>query len=84
MCSTLIARALPGAELTCRFEVTDGDIRLLATAPSVRGEPVDQRSFGWRVLKTLADDVMTTVAPDGTGYLVDIAINKARGTAYRT
>jgi serine/threonine-protein kinase RsbW len=82
MCSTLIARAMADAVLTCRFEVTDGDIQLLAAAPSGRGEPVDERSFGWQVLTTLADTVATRITPDGTGYLVDIEISKTRGTAY--
>jgi hypothetical protein len=68
--------------LTCRFEVTDGDIELVASALSGRGEPVDERSFGWRVLITLADTVATTITPDGNAYLVDIQITKTRGTAY--
>lgn len=81
-CSTLILRARRDARLDCRFEVASGVLRLLATAPTDGDQPLDQRSFGWRVLATLTDSVHTWITPDGPGtHRVHIEMTKARGTA---
>lgn len=82
MCSTLIVRALPATKLTCRFRVSDGAVVLLVTAPSDSDRPIDQRSFGWRVLTTLTDEVTTWISPEGAvDHLVHIEMSKSRRTA---
>jgi serine/threonine-protein kinase RsbW len=81
-CSTLILRARPGDKLRCRFQVAGGVLSLLATAATDGDQPLDQRSFGWRVLATLTDDVHTWITSDASeGHRVHIEMTKARGTA---
>lgn len=66
MCSTLIVRARPGSVLSCKFQVSEGVIRLLAAVDSDSDQPIDQHSFGWRVLRTLTDSVTTWLSEEGT------------------
>lgn len=83
MCSTLIVRAVPGTVLSCRFQVSDGVITLLGSVLSATDQPVDQQSFGWRVLRTLTDTVDTWLAQDdtgdGEGFRIHIELTKAGG-----
>lgn len=67
LCATVITRARPGATLTCRFRPEGSQISVTAWAPATSELPIDQGSFGWMVLSTLAESVSARVGTvDGT------------------
>lgn len=60
-CAMLMPAAAPGAELTCRFEITGGVLTVRVSVPT-RGpaQLPPAQSFAWRVLTTLAAEVTST------------------------
>jgi serine/threonine-protein kinase RsbW len=81
MCSSLVGRCPSAGSLTCRLEVGERSITLLATAPSDTDRSVDRNSLGWRVLCALTDSAFTWTTPDdGANYHVHIRANRARDT----
>lgn len=64
-CAMLIPVAVPGAELTCRFEIAKGVLTVRVSVPT--GGPAQlppAQSFAWRVLTTLAAEVNSTTGDD--------------------
>jgi serine/threonine-protein kinase RsbW len=81
MCSSLVGRCPGAGSLTCRMEVGDRSITLLATAQSDSDRSVDRNSLGWRVLSALTDSAFTWTTPDGgANYQVHIRANRAKDT----
>jgi len=59
--ATVVTRARAGSAVSCRF-VAEGDaVTVSASATAAGDEPLDQTSFGWMVLTTLAESVTGTV-----------------------
>lgn len=56
-CSALVGLAAPGAWLRCSMEVTDDRLTVVASVPVAVPAVISRKSFGWRVLSTLADHV---------------------------
>ena len=78
-CSTLITRAIPGSTMRCRFTISADELRFVGTVRSDAGSAPSTRSFGWRVLTTLTDEVAAHVSADGQrGHRVDIELAKRR------
>ncbi|SDC24828.1 ATP-binding protein [Actinokineospora iranica] len=78
VCSQLITLAAPGALLDCRFHLDADGIRFRASTRSRDGRPPATDSFGWHVLRTLADEVDAGVG-EGVRPPVHIVIRKVRG-----
>ncbi|MET4048955.1 anti-sigma factor [Rhodococcus sp. 1163] len=74
VCSELIAGALPGAELTCAFTVSDVGIRISSSSVLVADQVPKSDSFGWHVLQTLTDSIAMSEqsTQDGTSVSVDV------------
>lgn len=77
-CSSLIARAMPEARLDCHFHAFEGRVQVRIRVPTNDPEPVDQHTFGWRVLNTLTDSVGCWVAPSDSGFLTYVELTKLR------
>lgn len=78
ICSTLVPRAAVGEQLSCRFTASEGRISVLASVVSDSAAPVDQETFGWRVLSTLTDEARSSVTPlDGGGFQVAIEVSQS-------
>ncbi len=53
-CAMLLVVATPGAELECRFAVTDDALSVEVTVPTARGAKLPaESSFAWKVLTAL-------------------------------
>jgi serine/threonine-protein kinase RsbW len=53
-CAMLLVVATPGAELECRFAVTDDALLVEVTVPTARGARLPaESSFAWKVLTAL-------------------------------
>jgi serine/threonine-protein kinase RsbW len=63
MCSALVLRARDGEFLTCQFEAAPRSVGVLASVASDNGRPIDQDTFGWRVLGALTDQLTTWITP---------------------
>jgi serine/threonine-protein kinase RsbW len=65
VCATLVELAAPGDALRCVFAVDPDRIQVAVTAPAHRPDTVfDTAGFGWRVLQTLVDEVVTQSGAD--------------------
>jgi serine/threonine-protein kinase RsbW len=56
-CAMLLSGRLPEAELTCRFELADGEIQVAVTVPTRDGRLPARDTFAWTVLTALAGEV---------------------------
>jgi serine/threonine-protein kinase RsbW len=58
-CAMLLALAIPEAELTCRFTVTEQALMVETSVPTIapHGRLPAGESFSWQVLSALADEV---------------------------
>ncbi len=65
LCSMAMKRARPNSEMCVRFETGDGAVSVLAEVPVSEPATVDEDSFGWMVLQTLADSVAWTAHSGG-------------------
>ncbi len=64
-CAMLLAVTLPGAELSCRFEIAKGVLRVRVSVPTAGVAPLPPaQSFAWRVLTTLAAEVTATTVDE--------------------
>ncbi|OZM73263.1 ATP-binding protein [Amycolatopsis antarctica] len=80
--STLIARAMPGTTLVCRFAADEDTLRFTGEARSADEQPPSTGSFGWRVLTTLADTARTWVElGDAEGHHMHIELSKRKKAA---
>jgi serine/threonine-protein kinase RsbW len=65
VCATMVGLAAPGGALRCVFAVDPDRIQVAVTAPAHRPDTVfDTGGFGWRVLQTLVDEVVTQSGAD--------------------
>lgn len=60
--SQLIADAPDGAVVSCAFETTGLNLRIVVSAPSASGRTPARDTFGWTVLSALVDDVGAEVS----------------------
>ncbi|MFC3962942.1 ATP-binding protein [Nocardia jiangsuensis] len=84
VCSNLIEVAAPDSYLNCRFVVGEADLLVHVSGLAATEGLPDQRSFGWHVLRTLADSVEAHQAPyDATaaGYPTWVEFRRARAEA---
>lgn len=78
VCSALIRIAAPESVLSCRFRVEPGQITVTGRACTVDGAMPNEDSFGWWVLRSLADDVTVTKVDteNGEPASVDVELLK--------
>ncbi|MGW5451333.1 anti-sigma factor [Nocardia sp. NPDC003979] len=84
VCSTLIAIAAPGSQLTCEFVVGDTELVVRVEGVAATEGLPDQRSFGWHVLRTLSDEVNADQQGFDaalSGYPTSVRIRRVRGKA---
>ena len=60
-CSILLARAIPGTDLTCAFYVQDGAVTIESTAHVLDRTPPPRSGFAWTVLTSLTSSVDVAV-----------------------
>lgn len=61
-CAMLLVVATPGAELECRFSVTDDALLVEVEVPTVRGARLPaESSFAWKVLTALTSSASAEV-----------------------
>lgn len=73
MASMLMTRARDGARLSVQFSAAGDRVDVRAVVAAMDGVPVDQDSFGWTVLTTLARDVTASASETEPGR-PDLAI----------
>ena len=56
-CSILLARAIPGTSLRCRFFVDDGSVTVESRAHVLDPQPPPRSGFAWTVLTSLTSSV---------------------------
>lgn len=78
VCSELIAGALPGAELTCAFTVSESGIRISSSSVLVPDQVPKSDSFGWHVLQTLTDSIAMSEQSTQSGMSVSVDVVKRR------
>jgi serine/threonine-protein kinase RsbW len=56
-CSLVLPQADLGSDLICRFFMSPGELTVSVDVPSGAPTPIDEDTFGWQVLTTLASAV---------------------------
>lgn len=56
-CAMLLSQAVPGADITCEFQLEDDSIRVAVSVLTVDGRQPSRDTFAWTVLSALAGDV---------------------------
>ncbi|MGH3902085.1 MAG: ATP-binding protein [Pseudonocardiaceae bacterium] len=92
VCAMLVRIAAANATLSCRFTVHADRIELVAEVDADDSVgPLPTRSFGWRVLESLADEVSASYLPgapvsgvQSQGGRVRITLAKGTVTATQT
>lgn len=69
-CAMLLAQAVAGAELECRFELTTDAIDVAVSVLTVDGREPARDTFAWTVLTALAGEVTSSVDADDRVTLV--------------
>lgn len=68
VCALLVRMAAVNATLSCRFTVRAARIELVAEVDADDlADPLPTRSFGWRVLESLTDQVSAECLPSAAG-----------------
>lgn len=62
--TTLLGRAAPHSQLTCRFTPSVEGIQVSVSVHSPDGGELRKDTFSWRVLRTLADVVSVRISPE--------------------
>lgn len=60
-CSILVARAIPGTDLCCRFFAYDGTVTIEVSAHVLDRRPPPRSGFAWMVLTSLTTSVDAVV-----------------------
>lgn len=82
LCAMLVRIAPKDATLRCRFTARPERIEVAADVDVEDGtEPPPARSFSWRVLECLADDVSAAALPKELGQRSRICITVAKNAA---
>lgn len=63
-CAMLLPQAVPGADITCEFQLEEASIRVGVSVLTVDGEQPSRDTFAWTVLSALAGDVDSSADPD--------------------
>ena len=63
-CAMLLPQAVPGADLECRFELTEDAIDVRVGVLTLDGQQPSRDTFAWTVLTALAGEVDSTVDAD--------------------
>jgi serine/threonine-protein kinase RsbW len=63
-CAMLLSQAVPGAEISCEFELEGDTIAVAVSVFTVDGEEPSRDTFAWTVLSALAGDVSSQSDPD--------------------
>ena len=67
-CAGLVEIARPGSRLTCTFSLDEERMTVTATVSTTGELPLRTETLGWRVLRTLADDLrVLSETPDAPG-----------------
>jgi serine/threonine-protein kinase RsbW len=77
-CAMLLAQAVPGAELDCRFELTADAIDVAVSVLTLDGEQPSRDTFAWTVLTALAGQVDSSVDAD---LRVTLTLHKRKADA---
>jgi serine/threonine-protein kinase RsbW len=80
VCALLVRIAALNATLSCTFTVRAEQIELAAEVDADdSADPLPTRSFGWRVLESLADEVSARFLPGAQGQRARVRITLAKG-----
>ena len=74
-CAMLLSHAVPGADLTCEFELHAAMLRVAVSVQTSDGEQPSRDTFAWTVLSALAGEVDSSVDDD---QRVTITLQKRR------
>ena len=77
-CAMLLAQAVPGADLECRFELTAEAIDVAVSVLTLDGEEPSRETFAWTVLTALAGEVDSSVDAD---LRVTLTLHKRKADA---
>jgi len=77
-CAMLLAQAVPGADLDCRFELTSDAIDVAVSVLTLDGEEPSRDTFAWTVLTALAGEVDSSVDAD---LRVTLTLHKRKADA---
>ena len=77
-CAMLLAQAVPGADLECRFELTADAIEVAVSVLTLDGEQPSRDTFAWTVLTALAGQVDSSVDAD---LRVTLTLHKRKADA---
>ena len=77
-CAMLLAQAVPGADLECRFELTADAIEVAVSVLTLDGEQPSRETFAWTVLTALAGQVDSSVDAD---LRVTLTLHKRKADA---
>ena len=69
-CAMLLAQAMAGADLECRFELTEDAIDVAVSVLTLDGQEPSRDTFAWTVLTALAGQVDSSVDADNRVTLV--------------
>lgn len=81
MASTVFRRTRPGAAVRCVLSAAVGGVTVEVSAPAADVTAVDETSFGWMVLTTLATEVTSSVIDGdaGSGPVVSVWLRVTPG-----
>ena len=77
-CAMLLAQAVPGADLECRFELTADAIDVAVSVLTLDGQEPSRDTFAWTVLTALAGEVSSSVDAD---LRVTLTLHKRKAEA---
>jgi serine/threonine-protein kinase RsbW len=60
-CAMLLPQAVPGADLSCEFELSDRLLRVAVSVETLQGQEPSRDTFAWTVLSALAGEVDSSV-----------------------
>jgi serine/threonine-protein kinase RsbW len=79
-CALLLTSAVPGADITCEFEVHEGVLQVCVSALTEDGQEPPRDTFAWMVLTALAGEVDSSADAD---HRVTLQLRKAHPTPRR-
>ena len=79
-CAMLLPQAVPGADLECRFELTEDAIDVRVGVLTVDGQEPSRDTFAWTVLTALAGEVDSAVGVDDR---VTLSLHKRKAPAFQ-
>jgi serine/threonine-protein kinase RsbW len=60
-CAMLLPQAVPGADLSCEFELSERLLRVAVSVETLQGQEPSRDTFAWTVLSALAGEVDSSV-----------------------